>query len=256
MERHVKGGTDRPEISASDARRRAVGPWNVPDHPEFEQAPASAIACARVYAPGWAQPAGEPAGRIRTGRRSHPRIVLLRCRAGGRANSIVSIRAAGAVSSASDSRHAVAVDQADPPVLEQRVGVQFRHVEVRGIGRDHAVDLPDRLADRRRDVYLQERVVLPGLNGRLGELFDLDHRDETVAALLASQSAPDSGAEAVCRDDAKQRLTDAETRLSRLRRAIEAGAEPEALIGSLNAVQAQRTAARAELSVLKGGPRC
>lgn len=58
----------------------------------------------------------------------------------------------------------------------------------------------------------------------------------------------------MCRDAARQRLTHAETRLSRLRRAIEAGAEPEALIESLNAAQAQRTAARAELSVLKDGP--
>ena len=58
----------------------------------------------------------------------------------------------------------------------------------------------------------------------------------------------------VDRDAVKRRLADAETRLSRLRAAIEAGADPAALVESLNAAQEQRAAAQAELRVLTPDP--
>jgi hypothetical protein len=58
----------------------------------------------------------------------------------------------------------------------------------------------------------------------------------------------------VDRDAVKQRLADAETRLSRLRTAIEAGADPAALVEPLNAAQEQRAAAQVELRVTKPDP--
>ena len=90
------------------------------------------------------------------------------------------------------------------------------------------------------------------------ELFNRDHIDQTVTALLESQdgSYGPTGAEdaEVDRDAVKRRLADAETRLSRLRAAIEAGADPAALVESLNAAQEQRAAAQAELRVTKPDP--
>jgi hypothetical protein len=114
------------------------------------------------------------------------------------------------------------------------------------------------LATHPRNVYLPERSVLPALNAWIGELFNRDNIDQTVAALLASQDGGHAPAGAgdtqVDRDAVKRRLADAERRLSRLRAAIEAGADPAALIESLNAAQEQRAAAQAELRVLKPDP--
>ena len=50
----------------------------------------------------------------------------------------------------------------------------------------------------------------------------------------------------------KKRLSEAETRLRRLREAIEAGVDPAAVVEAINGAQAQRAAARAELKA--GGP--
>ncbi len=97
--------------------------------------------------------------------------------------------------------------------------------------------------------------MLPALNAWIGELFNHDNIDQTVAAVLASQDgsyvpAGEEGSE-IDRDAVKRRLADAETRLSRLRAAIEAGAGPAALVESLNASQEQRAAAQAELRMLE-----
>jgi hypothetical protein len=113
------------------------------------------------------------------------------------------------------------------------------------------------LATHPRNVYLPERAVLPALNTWIGELFDRDNIDQTVAALLASQDsghAPTGESSEVDRDAIKRRVADVETRLSRLRAAIEAGADPAALVESVNAAQEQRAAAQAELRVLKPDP--
>ena len=96
-----------------------------------------------------------------------------------------------------------------------------------------------------KNVYLPERAVLPALNAWLGDLFDRKNRDQTVAAMLASQGGnrDTDGREAI-----KQRLSEAETRLRRLRQAIEAGVDPTAVVEAINEAQAQCAAARAELN--------
>jgi hypothetical protein len=108
------------------------------------------------------------------------------------------------------------------------------------------------LADHPKNVYLAERAVLQGLNRWIGGLFDRQHRDETVATLLARQ---DGGGDTNARQAMKKRLSDAETRLRRLKVAIEAGVDPGALVESINEAQAQRAAARAELNAAGPGPR-
>jgi hypothetical protein len=114
------------------------------------------------------------------------------------------------------------------------------------------------LATHSHNVYLPERAVLPALNAWIGELFNRDNIDQTVAALLESQdgSHGPAGAEDAEFDPdvVKRRLADAETRLPRLRAAIEAGADPRPLVESLNAAQEQRAAAQAELRVTRPDP--
>ena len=74
-------------------------------------------------------------------------------------------------------------------------------------------------------------------------MFDPDNVDETVTALVGSQEAqPGIGREVV-----EKRLADAEARLRRHQAAIEAGVDPAAVVEAINAAQAERAAARAEL---------
>lgn len=101
------------------------------------------------------------------------------------------------------------------------------------------------LATHPKNVYLPEQPVLTTLNDWLGHVFARENRDDTVAALVASQAVPvaTSG-----RDNAKKRLNAAETKLRRLGAAIEAGADPVALVELINNAQAERVAAQAELA--------
>jgi DNA invertase Pin-like site-specific DNA recombinase len=96
-----------------------------------------------------------------------------------------------------------------------------------------------------KNVYLPEAAVLGPLNTWIGELFDRKNVDRTVAALVASQGR-DSG-KPTARHAMKKRLGEAESRLRKLRAAIEAGVNPAALVESINEAQAQRAAARAQL---------
>jgi DNA invertase Pin-like site-specific DNA recombinase len=100
------------------------------------------------------------------------------------------------------------------------------------------------LATHPKNVYLPEAAVLDAVNGWLGGEFARENRDRTVADLVASQ---DTGGQFGTREAAKKRLDGAEARLRRLRAAIEAGVDPVALVESINAAQAERMAARAEL---------
>lgn len=78
-------------------------------------------------------------------------------------------------------------------------------------------------------------------------MFDPEHREQTVDQLLAADSGAGDDAR---QQQAKRRLDDAETRLRRLQGAIEAGADPAALIDAINRVQEERLAARADLEQL------
>jgi DNA invertase Pin-like site-specific DNA recombinase len=97
------------------------------------------------------------------------------------------------------------------------------------------------LAGHPKSVYLPEVAVLGPVNQWLGDLFDPDNLDRTVAALVASQGG-DPG-----RTAAGQRLKEAETRLRRFQAAIAAGVDPAALVDAINQALALRTAAQDEL---------
>jgi hypothetical protein len=93
-------------------------------------------------------------------------------------------------------------------------------------------------------VNVRENALLERLNSWIGRLFHRDNVDRTVAALVASQEAPNLPS---TRDTAKQRLVDAEARLRRFQAAIASGVDPAALVEAINDAHTERTAARAEL---------
>lgn len=95
-------------------------------------------------------------------------------------------------------------------------------------------------------VYLREDTLRDAVDGWLGGLFHKDNVDRTVAALVASQDGADqtqAGGEA-----AKKRLADAEARIRKFQAAIAAGVDPTALVEVINAAQAERIAAQAEIN--------
>ncbi|WP_433293721.1 recombinase family protein [Pseudonocardia sp. CA-142604] len=92
-----------------------------------------------------------------------------------------------------------------------------------------------------KNVYLPEAPVLEPINTWIGSVFDPARRDETVRRLLGV--APDQADDARTAD-AERAVAEAETKLRRLQAAIEAGADPAALIDPLNRAQEQLTAAR------------
>jgi hypothetical protein len=102
------------------------------------------------------------------------------------------------------------------------------------------------LADHPPAVYLRESTLQRAVNSWLSRLFHPDNLDHTVATLLASQEGVPhewDGGEA-----ARKRLADAEARLRKFQAAIAAGVDPGALVEAINAAQAERTAAQAEIN--------
>ncbi|HEV2778945.1 MAG TPA: hypothetical protein VGX25_06035 [Actinophytocola sp.] len=73
-------------------------------------------------------------------------------------------------------------------------------------------------------------------------MFDSEHVDQTVAALIGSQERPRPEPAT-----ARKRLADAEAKLRRFQAAIGAGIDPAALVEAINTAQTERAAARAEL---------
>ncbi|MEU3275418.1 recombinase family protein [Saccharomonospora sp. NPDC006951] len=101
------------------------------------------------------------------------------------------------------------------------------------------------LADHPPAVYLREDPLREAVDGWLGQLFARENVDRTVAALVASQG--DERDTSSARETVPERLEAVESKLRRLRAAIEAGVDPVAVVESINEAQAQRAAARAEL---------
>jgi cell division protein FtsB len=96
-------------------------------------------------------------------------------------------------------------------------------------------------------VNLREDVVVGPISGWLASLFDRKHRENTIAALVEAQATDDTDTQ---RRMLRQRVTDAEARLARHLAAIEAGVDPQALVTAMNAAQADKAAAQAELKSL------
>ena len=101
------------------------------------------------------------------------------------------------------------------------------------------------LTDHPKTINLGEKVLTRAINRWIGQLFDREHVDETVRALVDSQTGAASVGD---RDAGKRRLADAEQALSRFQAAIAAGVDPTALVEGINKAKAQRDAVRAELT--------
>jgi O6-methylguanine-DNA--protein-cysteine methyltransferase len=106
------------------------------------------------------------------------------------------------------------------------------------------------LNDHPKNVYLPERAVLAPVNAWIGGLFDNEHRAATVEQLAAANSSTSDNARM---EQARNRLADTEKRLRRLQQAIEAGANPTALVGALNRAEEERQAAHDDLDRIPTG---
>ncbi|WP_197284986.1 recombinase family protein [Sciscionella sediminilitoris] len=100
------------------------------------------------------------------------------------------------------------------------------------------------------NVYLREAHVIGPLNEWLDRWFGREQRQTTVEAMLGVDLAnPDT----VRAKQVKASIADAEKRRHRLQAAIEAGADPDALIDGLNRAKADKDAAKAELRRIPSG---
>ena len=106
------------------------------------------------------------------------------------------------------------------------------------------------LNDHPKNVCLPERAVLAPVNAWIGGLFDTEHRAATVEQLAAAGASTSDNTRM---EQARHRLADAEKRLRRLQQAIEAGANPAALVDALNKTEEERQAARADLDRIPTG---
>ncbi|MGW5452326.1 recombinase family protein [Nocardia sp. NPDC003979] len=98
-----------------------------------------------------------------------------------------------------------------------------------------------------RTVNLRESHLIEPVDGWLATLFDESNLDSTVAALIEAQG--DDGSDSR-RQALHRRIEQAQTKIGRHLAAIEAGVDPQAVIGPLNSAQAEKTAAEGELNNL------
>ncbi len=103
------------------------------------------------------------------------------------------------------------------------------------------------LAGHPRTVNLREDLLVGPVDGWLSSVFGREHRDRTVATLLAAQPDEDSDTR---RAGLRQRITIAEGKLATHLAAIEAGVDPTALVTAINTAQAEKAAAEVELKSL------
>jgi DNA invertase Pin-like site-specific DNA recombinase len=98
-----------------------------------------------------------------------------------------------------------------------------------------------------RTVNLREDLLIEPLNAWIAGLFGPSNRSRTIEAMLGSQEVTPAE---LRRERVKQRLAQAEAKLNRHQRAIEAGVDPAALVDAMNGAQADRASARAELNAI------
>jgi hypothetical protein len=102
-------------------------------------------------------------------------------------------------------------------------------------------------AEHPRTVNLREMTLADPLNRWLADLFSKQQRAQTLEFLLEAHNADDSD---LRRNIIKARIADANQKLERYTRAIEAGIDPSSLVGAMNAAQAERAAAQVELDTI------
>ncbi|GGM73753.1 putative recombinase [Longimycelium tulufanense] len=100
-----------------------------------------------------------------------------------------------------------------------------------------------------RNVYLRERELVDPLEHWLGRVFDPDYLEDTVRRLAAA--AGDTTTTAAPVAAAQARIQRCEARLAQYRAALDAGADPVLVAEWIAEVEAERTAATAELKAHK-----
>lgn len=95
--------------------------------------------------------------------------------------------------------------------------------------------------DHPKTVYVRENTITPALDEWLAAVFDPGHIEATCEARAAA-SETDGAAEASV-DAARRKLADCDARLAQYRSALDAGADPKVVAGSMAQVQAQRLGA-------------
>jgi hypothetical protein len=102
-------------------------------------------------------------------------------------------------------------------------------------------------AEHPKTVNLRELALADPLNRWLADLFSQQQSARTLEFLLEAHNADDSD---VRRNIIKARIAEANQKLERYTRAIEAGIDPSSLVGAMNAAQAERAAAQVELDTI------
>ncbi|MGV9739054.1 recombinase family protein, partial [Nocardia farcinica] len=96
-------------------------------------------------------------------------------------------------------------------------------------------------------VNLREDTLVHPIDTWLSGLFDREHRDHTIATLVAAQPTEDTD---IHRAALRRHVTVAEEKLARHLAAIEAGVDPTVLVAAMNVAQAEKAAAQVELTNL------
>ncbi|MEU4412525.1 recombinase family protein [Nocardia salmonicida] len=94
-------------------------------------------------------------------------------------------------------------------------------------------------------INLREAELIEPLDHWLATLFSQQHRDETIATLLAAQDNDGADTRRVA---LQARIEQAQTRIGRHLAAIEAGIDPHVVVEALNSAQADKAAAQVELN--------
>ncbi|MGI5219481.1 recombinase family protein [Nocardia sp. CA-290969] len=102
-------------------------------------------------------------------------------------------------------------------------------------------------AEHPKTVNLRELTLADPLNRWLADLFGKQQRAQTLEFLLEAHNTDDSD---LRRNIIKARIAEANQKLERYTRAIEAGIDPSTLVAAMNAAQAERAAAQVELDTI------
>ncbi|MGI5219207.1 hypothetical protein [Nocardia sp. CA-290969] len=102
-------------------------------------------------------------------------------------------------------------------------------------------------AEHPKTVNLREPTLADPLNRWLAGLFSKQQRAQTLEFLLEAHNTDDSD---LRRSIIKARIAEANQKLERYTRAIEAGIDPSSLVAAMNAAQADRAAAQVELDTI------
>ena len=99
-----------------------------------------------------------------------------------------------------------------------------------------------------RSLAVAEHRVLAALDGWLGAIFDPDHLDSTVEAILAADHRTTAEAEPLAVTQARSAARDAEERIQRHLAALDAGLDPALVVERTKEAQADLVRARAVLA--------